>query len=193
MSIFEIIALALAAALTENLLLGRVLGAGALARQKGSLSQCAIAGITVTVIMAVAAPVCWCADFFLLRPLGLEYLRLVVFIALCAVLELVLSALASRIPRLGEKVNAHIKVSAVNAAVLGVILLAAQENLRLEECWVQAVFSGAGYALAAVLLMSVRGRLAFSKWPRAFEGVPIALVTVGLLAMAFLGFTGLQI
>ena len=77
--------------------------------------------------------------------------------------------------------------------MLGVILLAAQENLRLEECWVQAVFSGAGYALAAVLLMSVRGRLAFSKWPRAFEGVPIALVTVGLLAMAFLGFTGLQI
>ena len=46
---------------------------------------------------------------------------------------------------------------------------------------------------AAALLMSVRGRLAFSKWPRAFEGVPIALVTVGLLAMAFLGFTGLQI
>ena len=80
MSIFEIIALALAAALTENLLLGRVLGAGALVRQKGSLSQCAIAGIPVPVLMAVAAPVCWCADFFLLRPLGLEYLRLVVFL-----------------------------------------------------------------------------------------------------------------
>ena len=189
----ELIALALAALLAENLLLARFLGAESLLRQYGGFRRSVTAGLTVTAVMVLSAPLTWAADFLLLRTFGLEYLRVLVFLLLIVLIARILQVLLSLLPRLEAQVGELIPLAAVNSAVLGGVLTAARSGLDLGETMLAALFGGLGFTLAAVLLSSIRGRLAFSKCPRAFEGTPIALVTAGLLAMAFLGFSGLRV
>ena len=193
MSVTEMIALAAAALLAENLLLVRFLGAGTLLRQFGTLRSSMVTGLTVTGVMVLSAPLVWLTETFFLRPLELGYLRLVVFLLILALLEQLLRVISGRIPRLNGWLGELLPLCVLNSAVLGGALLTAQERFGFAQSLAAALFGGLGFMVAALLLASIRGRLAFSKCPRAFEGIPIALVTAGLLAMAFLGFSGLRL
>lgn len=191
MSFAEVIALASAALLAENVLLVRFLGAGALARQYGGFRRSLASGLTLTVFLLLAVPLAWLVDTFLLRPWSLEYLRLVAFLLIIALLERILNLIVGKLAPLQALVGELLPLAAVNSAVLGGALSIAQKGLGLPVAELSALFGGLGFTLAALLLASIRGRLAFSDCPKAFRGIPIALVSIGLLAMAFLGFGGL--
>lgn len=188
-----ILSLAVAALLSGNGLLTGFLGAGSVVRQLQGVRSALILGGAATLVMALSTPLTWMVDSLLLRSYGLEYLRLLVFVLLIALVEELLRALLGLAYRLREAVNEILPRAAVNSAVLGGALLWAEKGATFGGAMLSAVLLGGAYTLTAVLLASVQGRLIFSDCPKAFKGVPIALVTAGLLAMAFMGFAGLRI
>jgi len=189
----ELLAMAVAALLSENLLLTRSLGAGSVLRELGGVRRALAMGGTVTLLMVLCAPLLWAVDSLLLRTLGLEYLRLLAFLAVIVLVEEALRAVTGLIPPLKAPMGELLPLAAAGSAVLGGGLLAAQDGLALVPTVLFALLSGAGFTLAALLLAGIRGRLAFSECPKAFRGAPLALVTAGLLAMAFIGFVGIHV
>lgn len=187
-----ILSLVAAAFLSQNGLLTGFLGSGTAVRQlKGVRSALALGG-SATLVMVLSTPLTWMVDGLLLRTYGLEYLRLLAFVLLIVLVEELLRALLGLLPGLRGAVNELLPLAAVNSAVLGGALLWAEARSTFGEAVLSAVLLGAAYTVTAVLLASVQGRLIFSDCPRAFKGAPIALVTAGLLAMAFMGFAGLR-
>ena len=96
-------------------------------------------------------------------------------------------------PALYQALGIYLPLITTNCAVLGVVLLNVQNNYNFIESVVYGITGGLGFMLAIVLFASVRDRLQFAEYPESFEGFPIALVTAGLLALAFMGFSGMQI
>lgn len=193
MSLSEIIALAVAILLSGNLLLTEFLGAGSAVRKLRGVRSALAMGGSATLIMLLSTPLTWMVDTLLLRTYGLEYLRLLVFLLLIVLVEELLRAILGFFARLKAMANEYLPLAAVNSLVLGGALLWAEEGSAFGEAMLAALLGGAAFTLAAVLLASVQGRLTFSNCPKAFRGAPIALVTAGLLAMAFLGFAGVRI
>lgn len=188
-----ILSLVVAALLSNNGLLEGFLGAGTAIRQLQGVRSALVLGGSATLVMVLSTPLTWMVDSLLLRTYGLEYLRLLAFVLLIVMVEELLRALLGLIPGLRSAVNQIFPLAAVNSAVLGGALLWAEAGSTVGGAMLAAVMLGAAYTVTAVLLASVQGRLIFSDCPKAFKGVPVALITVGLLAMAFIGFAGLRI
>ncbi len=193
MSMTETFALAVAILLSGNLLLTEFLGAGSAVRKLRGVRSALAMGGSATLLMLLSTPLTWMVDTLLLRTYGLEYLRLLAFVLLIVLVEELLRALLSFSPHVHEMANELLPLAAVNSVVLGSALLWAEEGPAIGEAMLAALLGGVAFTLAAVLLASVQGRLTFSNCPKAFRGAPIALVTAGLLAMAFLGFAGVRI
>ena len=150
-------------------------------------------GMAVTFVMGVASAVCWPINQLLLK-LNLGFMQTVVFILVIASLvQFVEMFLQKSMPSLYQALGVYLPLITTNCAVLGVVLQNTQNNYDFLESVVYGVTGGLGFLLAIVLFASVRERLEFSECPKAFEGFPIALVTAGLLALAFLGFSGLSV
>ncbi|NLF35258.1 MAG: electron transport complex subunit RsxA, partial [Clostridiales bacterium] len=148
----------------------------------------------VTFVMGVAAAVCWPINEFLLVPNNLGFMQTVTYILVIASLvQFVEMFLQKSIPSLYEALGIYLPLITTNCAVLGVVLLNTQNNYNFIESVVYGVTGGLGFLLAILLFASVRERLEFSECPKSFEGFPIALVTAGLLALAFMGFSGLNV
>ena len=148
----------------------------------------------VIFVMALATSVTWPIYTYLLEPNGMAYLQTIVFILIIAVLvQLVEIILKKFMPPLYKALGVYLPLITTNCAVLGVVLLNTQNNYDFITSLVYGVTGGLGFLLAIFLFASVRERLEFSKCPKAFEGFPIALVTAGLLALAFMGFSGLSL
>ena len=97
------------------------------------------------------------------------------------------------VPTLYQALGVYLPLITTNCAVLGVVLLNVQNNYNFIESVVYGITGGVGFLLAIVLFSSIRERLVFAEYPKSFEGFPIALVTAGLMALCFMGFSGLQI
>ena len=151
-------------------------------------------GMAVTFVMTLASFMTWLVEHYLLLPLDLMYLRTIAFILVIAVLvQLVEMALKKLSFSLYQALGVYLPLITTNCAVLGVALLNTQNNYNFVESVVYGVTGGLGFLLAIVLFASVRERLEFADYPKAFEGFPIALVSAGLIALAFMGFSGLHI
>ena len=126
--------------------------------------------------------------------MGLGYMKTVAFIlVIAALVQLVEMFLKKSVPTLYEALGVYLPLITTNCAVLGVVLLNVQENYNFIQSVVYGITGGVGFLLAIVLFASIRERLEFSDPPKAFKGFPIALVTAGLMALCFMGFSGLQI
>ena len=143
-------------------------------------------------------------DRLLLRPLEMEYLRTVAFIVIIASLVQIAEIFLRRaIPRLHADLGVFLPLIATNCAILAVAVIASEQGAGLRQMGgLQNTLGGAvlygflasiGFALAIVLFAGIRERLEFSDHPKSFKGFPIALVSAGLLAMAFMGFSGMRI
>ena len=151
-------------------------------------------GLAVTFVMTLASFVSWLVEHFLLMPLDLTYLRTIAFILVIAVLvQVVEMALKKMSPSLYQALGVYLPLITTNCAVLGVALLNIQNNYNFIESVVYGITGGLGFLLAIVLFASIRERLVFADYPKNWEGFPIALVTAGLMALAFMGFSGLKI
>lgn len=194
MTVTQLLALALSAVLAENFVLVKFLGICPFLGVSKKSDAAVGMGLSVTFVMGLSSMMTWLVDTFLLRPLDLQYLRTVAYILVIAALVQVVELFLRRVlPALYTALGIYLPLITTNCAVLGVALLNTQKNFGFVLSAAYGVLAGLGFTLAIVLFSTIRERLEFSKCPRAFEGFPIALVSAGLLAMAFMGFSGLHV
>lgn len=149
-------------------------------------------GLAVTFVMTLASFVSWLVEHFLLMPLDLTYLRTIAFILVIAVLvQVVEMALKKLSPSLYQALGVYLPLITTNCAVLGVAILNSDNGYNLLESTVSGCCAALGFTLAMVLFACIRERLALSRMPKWMDGFPGALITAGLMAVAFMGFGGL--
>lgn len=149
-------------------------------------------GMAVTFVMGLAALFTYFIQAYVLVPLELEYMQTIAFILVIAVLvQIVEIALKKLSPSLYQALGVYLPLITTNCAVLGMALLNAREGYNLVESVVNGVASALGFTLAIVLFASIRERLATSNMPKWMDGFPGALITAGLMSLAFQGFSGL--
>ena len=151
-------------------------------------------GAAVTFVMAIAAVVAWLIQTYVLVPLDIVYMQTIVFILVIAALVQMVEIMLKKLsPSLYQALGIFLPLITTNCAVLGVVLLNTQYTFGFVQSVVYGVFGGLGFMLAICLFASVREKLEFADYPECFEGFPICLVSAGLLALAFMGFSGMKI
>jgi len=194
MSFTSILSIALGAILVENFILVQFLGICPFMGVSKKMDTAVGMGIAVIFVMGLASIFCYIVNAFLLVPLGLEYMQTVAYIlVIAALVQFVEMFLQKNLPGLYEALGIYLPLITTNCAVLGVALLNTQNGYNFIESVVYGVTGGVGFLVAIVLFASVRERLEFAECPKAFEGFPIALVSAGLIALSFMGFSGLKI
>lgn len=194
MSITNILSISLGAILVENFILVQFLGICPFMGVSKKMDTAVGMGIAVIFVMGVASIFTWLVNEYLLVRLGLEYMQTLAYILVIASLvQFVEMFLQKMIPSLYEALGIYLPLITTNCAVLGVALLNTQNGYSFIESTVYGITGGIGFLVAIVLFSSVRERLEFADYPKAFEGFPIALISAGLIALAFMGFTGLKV
>ena len=152
-------------------------------------------GVAVIFVMGVASAVCWPINNYILIPNKLVFMQTVTYILVIASLvQFVEMFLQKAVPTLYQALGVYLPLITTNCAVLGVVLQNTQNSYDFITSVVYGITGGIGFLIAIVLFASVRERLDVTmEWPKAFEGFPIALITAGLLALAFMGFSGLKV
>ena len=192
--IFELLAITLGAILANNFIFSQFLGICPFLGVSKKVDTAIGMGFAVTFVMGLASAVCFLVDKFILVPLDLGYMQTVAFILVIASLvQFIEMFLQKSMPSLYTALGVYLPLITTNCAVLGVVLLNVQNNYNFISSVVYGITGGLGFLLAIVLFASIRERLVFADYPKAFEGFPIALVTAGLMALAFMGFSGLKI
>ena len=149
-------------------------------------------GIAVTFVMGLASAITYVVQYTILVPYGLEYLQTIAFILVIATLvQLVEMVIKKTSPTLYEALGVYLPLITTNCAVLGVALLNIQYGYNFIESVVFGIAGALGCMLAIVLFAGIRERNELSAIPKALDGFPIALITAGLMAIAFLGFSGM--
>lgn len=178
--------------LVNNFIMSRFLGIcpflGVSKRVKTALSM----GIAVTFVMGMASVVTYVVQYALLEPLGLEYLQTIAYILVIATLvQFVEMVIQKTSPTLYQALGIYLPLITTNCAVLGVTLLNMQYQYNLLESLVNGIAGALGFTLAIVLFAAIREQMDFAPIPESMKGFPIALVSAGLMSLAFLGFQGL--
>ena len=152
-------------------------------------------GAAVTFVMAIAAVVAWLIQTYVLVPLDIVYMQTIVFILVIAALVQMVEIMLKKLsPSLYQALGIFLPLITTNCAVLGVALLNTQNEYNFIESVVFGITGGLGFLLAIFLFAAIREQLEVSSEnPKAFDGFPIALVTAGLIALAFMGFSGMKI
>ena len=172
MSVTKLLAISLGAILTNNFIFSQFLGI------------CPFLGVSKK---------SYGVNIILVK-LGLDYMQTVAFILVVASLvQFIEMFLKKSMPTLYTALGVYLPLITTNCAVLGVVLLNVQNDYNFIGSVVYGITGGLGFLLAIYLFSTVRERLEFADYPKAFEGFPIALITAGLIALAFMGFSGLQV
>ena len=180
--------------LSENYVLVKFLGICPFLGVSKKLSSALGMSGAVVFVMGIASAATWCIYTWLLVPFGLEYLKTLSFIAVIAALvQLVEIILKKYLKTLYKALGIYLPLITTNCAVLGVVLQNTQNSYDFITSVVYGVTGGIGFLLVIVIFASIRERMEFSEWPKAFEGFPIALVAAGLIALSFMGFSGLKV
>ena len=188
-----ILGIILSAILSENFILVKFYGICPFMGVSKKIDTALGMGMAVTFVMAIASAACYAVNVLLVK-LGLDYMQTVAFIlVIAAIVQVVEMFLKKSVPALYKALGVYLPLITTNCAVLGVVLLNVQNNYNFISSVVYGITGGLGFLLAIVLFASIRERLVFADYPKAFEGFPIALVTAGLMALAFMGFSGLKV
>lgn len=188
----DIFLILLGAAFVNNFVLVKFLGLCPVMGVSNRLDSAYGMAMATGFALTLSAALSWMVQHWLLAPLGLDYLRTLAFILVIAgVVQFVELAMARRQPRLYRVLGIYVPLIATNCAVLGVTLLNVQEKRTLFEAVLCGFGAALGFALVLVLFSAMRERLETADVPAAWRGMPIALVTAGLMSLAFMGFAGL--
>ena len=193
MKITTLLAISLGAILTNNFIFAQFLGICPFLGVSKKSDTAIGMGLAVTFVMGIASAITYAVNLILVR-LGLEFMQTVAFILVIASLvQFIEMFLKKSMPSLYTALGVYLPLITTNCAVLGVALLNVQNEYNFIESVVYGVTGGLGFLLAIYLFATVRERTEFADYPESFEGFPIALITSGLLALAFMGFSGLQV
>ncbi len=190
----EIFGILLAGILTENFILVKFYGICPFLGVSKKIDTALGMGMAVTFVMAIASAACWAVDHFILIPLDLAYMQTVAFIlVIAAIVQVVEMFLKKSVPALYQALGVYLPLITTNCAVLGVALVNVQKGYDFLFSVLNGVAGGLGFTLSIVLFASIRERTDKSDCPACFKGTPITLIAAGLLALAFMGFSGLKI
>jgi len=149
-------------------------------------------GVAVVFVMIMTAIIVYMLQHFILAPLHIEFLQTIAFILVIAVLVQIVEIILKKVsPALYQALGIFLPLIATNCAMLGVALLLVQKEYNLLQSVTYAASSALGFALALVLFAGMREALELESIPKDMRGAPIALISAGILAMAFMGFSGL--
>ena len=189
----SVLTIALGAILINNFIFSQFLGCCPFLGCSTKIDTALGMGLAVTFVMGLASAICYAVNTLLIA-LDLEYMSTLAFILVIAVLvQFVEMFLKKSVPSLYTALGIFLPLITTNCAVLGVVLLNVQNNYNFIESVTYGITGGLGFMLAIVIFASIRERLTFSECPKAFEGFPIALMTAGLVALSFMGFSGLKV
>ena len=193
MQVTRLLAISLGAILTNNFIFSQFLGICPFLGVSKKSDTAIGMGIAVTFVMGIASAITYAVNLILVR-LGLEFMQTVAFIlVIAALVQFIEMFLKKSMPSLYTALGIYLPLITTNCAVLGVALLNVQNEYNFIESVVYGVTGGLGFLLAIYLFATVRERTEFAEYPKSFEGFPIALITSGLLALAFMGFSGLEV
>ena len=188
-----ILGIILSAILSENFILVKFYGICPFMGVSKKIDTALGMGMAVTFVMAIASAACYAVNVLLVK-LGLDYMQTVAFIlVIAAIVQVVEMFLKKSVPALYKALGVYLPLITTNCAVLGVVLVNVQKGYNFLLSVVNGAAGGLGFTVAIVLFASVRERVNRAACPACFKGFPIALISAGLLALAFMGFSGLKV
>ena len=188
-----ILGIILSAILSENFILVKFYGICPFMGVSKKIDTALGMGMAVTFVMAIASAACYAVNVLLVK-LGLDYMQTVAFIlVIAAIVQVVEMFLKKSVPALYKALGVYLPLITTNCAVLGVVLVNVQKDYNFQLSVVNGAAGGLGFTVAIVLFASVRERVNRADCPACFKGFPIALISAGLLALAFMGFSGLKV
>ena len=194
MGVIELAGVALAALLSENFILVNCMGIGTRHESFKDPVDALRTGYCLTTVMVLGALFSWLGDFLVFSRFGLTHYRLL-FLALLipGVVALLRWFLRTCLPELSRRIDGNLAAISTNCAALGAALLVAQRSYSLASSLLFAFFGGVGATVALANFASLREEVSFDSCPKCFRGLPILLLTAGLMAMALMGFYGLHL
>lgn len=188
------ISIIVTAIFVNNIVFAQFLGICPFLGVSKKLSSALGMGAAVTFVMALSTAVTWLLQTYLLTPFGLGFMQTIVFILVIAALVQMLEIIMKKVaPALYQALGVFLPLITTNCAVLGVAILVVRDNLDLGQSVIYAVSTALGFTLALTLFAGIREQLELADIPRPMRGAPIALICAGLLALAFMGFSGIKI
>ena len=189
----QLFTIALGAILVNNFIVAQFLGICPFMGVSKKIDTALGMGMAVTFVMAIASAACYAVNVLLVK-LGLDYMQTVAFIlVIAAIVQVVEMFLKKSVPALYKALGVYLPLITTNCAVLGVVLVNVQKGYNFLLSVVNGAAGGLGFTVAIVLFASVRERVNRADCPACFKGFPIALISAGLLALAFMGFSGLKV
>ena len=190
----SLMSISLGAILVNNFILAQFLGICPFMGVSQKTGTAMGMGLAVTFVMGIASAVTWAVNTYILIPLDLGYMQTVAFIlVIAALVQFVEMFLQKAVPTLYQALGIYLPLITTNCAVLGVALLNIQKSYNFIESVVYGITGGIGFLVAIVLFASIREHTEDADCPKSFRGFPIALISAGLLALAFMGFSGMKI
>ncbi|MEE0992236.1 MAG: electron transport complex subunit RsxA [Bacteroidales bacterium] len=188
----EYITIIIFAVFVNNVILSQFLGICPFLGVSTKVSTAAGMGAAVVFVMTLSTIVTFLLQKFVLVPFGIEFLQTIVFILVIAALVQMVEIILKKIsPSLYQALGVFLPLITTNCAVLGISILVVQKGYNLLEGITYAIGISLGFTLAMVIFAGLREHLELVEVPKGVKGIPIALVTAGILAMAFMGFAGL--
>ncbi len=190
----EIIGIIITAIFVNNIVFAQFLGICPFIGVSKRIDSALGMGLAVTFVMAVATCATWLLQHYVLDPLGLQFIQTILYILVIAILVQMLEIIIRKIsPSLYAALGVFLPLITTNCAVLGVAIIVAQKDFSFIYSLVYAISTALGFTMALVIFAGIRTALSLVDLPRPMRGVPIALIVAGLLAMAFMGFSGIKI
>ena len=191
-TISELLIIAIGSAFVSNVVLSQFYGLCPFLGVSKQLKTASGMGVAVIFVITLASLVSSLIYGFLLKPFELEYLKTIVFIlVIAALVQFVEMFLKKYIPALYESLGVYLPLITTNCAVLGTALTNVQEEYNVLYSVVNGFATAAGFAVSICILAGIREKMRYNNIPKPFQGMPIVLVTAGLMAIAFCGFSGL--
>ena len=188
----KLLLLVVSAVLVNNFVLARFLGICPFLGVSKKTETAIGMGMAVIFVMSIASLVTWILQEYVLIPYNIEYLQTIVFILVIASLVQLVEMIIQKVsPVLYQALGIFLPLITTNCAVLGVAVLSIQKGYGFWEAVIFGIAAAFGFALALVLFAGIRERLDLADVPKPLRGTAIALITAGLLSLAFMGFSGL--
>ncbi|MDH6356160.1 electron transport complex subunit RsxA [Parabacteroides sp. PF5-9] len=179
------------AVFVNNIVLSQFLGICPFLGVSKKVETAAGMGAAVTFVLTIATIVTFLIQHYLLNPFGLGFMQTISFILIIASLVQMVEIVLKKVsPALYQALGVFLPLITTNCAILGVAILVIQKDFNLLQSVVYAISTAIGFALALIIFAGIREQLEMTHIPKGLKGIPIALITAGLLAMAFMGFSG---
>lgn len=188
----ELILILIGSALVNNVVLSQFLGLCPFLGVSKKTKTAASMGAAVIFVIMIASAVTYAVHYQILVPLGMEYMQTIVFILVIAALVQMIEMMLKKVsPAIYSALGVYLPLITTNCAVLGVAITNIQDGSTFAESMMNSLGTSVGFLVAIVIMAGIRERLEGNDIPKAFRGMPIVLITAGLMAIAFCGFSGI--